>query len=269
MKTWHPKTFIVAIILLAFLLLVIPQRSSAHQSQDQSKDALANAAAITKMTSDWMSGKLSSPGVRVEVKEMERSTDGGQLKVQYHVFVKGAPTDQTYAFSAWPINAAGPVEQMKGLSIMPDGTVVCAGRKPGQCGEKEQPDDPVDFTFAPGRGEVFRLSMVSADGKWKIYFAMVPNPIVKTDGSCSLEVIRLTPKFELTLVRAKGFKPGEDLTFTSKSYDESHVNKVKADANGEYQSALLPAVKKHANGTTELQLKGASCAPELSFEWAK
>jgi hypothetical protein len=250
---------------MTIVIVAIPARISARQSADPFKEP----AAITKMTTDWMSGKLSSAGVSVEIKEVDRSTDGGQLKVQYHVFVKGAPKDLLYTFSAWPINAVGPVEQMKGLSLMPDGLVVCAGRLPGQCGQKEQPDDPVEFTFAPGQGEVFRLALTSADGKWKAFFAMVPDPILKTDKSCSVEVIRLTPKFELTLVRGKGFQPGEDLTFTAKSYDESHVNKVKADSNGEYVSALLPAVKKHANGTTALQLKSASCAPDLSFQWAQ
>jgi hypothetical protein len=265
MNTSRSKIFVGAIILMALSGLAISQRSSAQQPADSFKDP----AAMTKMTTDWMSGKLSSPGVSVEIKETDRSTDGGRLKVQYHVFVKGAPKELLYTFSAWPINAAGPVDQTKGLSLMPDGLVVCAGRLPGQCGQKEQPDDPVDFTFAPGQAEVFRLGLTSADGKWKAFFAMVPDPIIKMDGACSVEVIRLTPKFELTLVRGKGFQPGEDLSFSSKSYDEAHVNKVKADANGEYQSALLPYVKKHANGMTLLQLKGASCAPEISFGWGQ
>jgi hypothetical protein len=265
MKTSSCKTLVVAIMLPAVLGLAIPQEISARQSADPFKDP----AAITKATRDWLGGKLSSPGVSVEIKEVDRSTDGGKLKVQYHVVVTGAPKDLLYTFSAWPINAAGPVEQMKGLSILADGTVACAGRKPEQCGEKEQPDDPVEFTFLPGPGEVFRLALISADGNWKVFFGMVPDPIIKTDKSCSVEVIRLTPKFELTLVRGKGFPPGEELTFTSKSYDETHINKVKADANGEYVSALLPAVKKHPNGTTAIQLKGAACAPDLSFQWAQ
>lgn len=265
MKTSRSKIFVGAIIVMTFSGLAISQRSFAQQPTDPFKDP----AAITKMTNDWMSGKLSSPGVSVEIKEVDRSTDGGQLKVQYHVFVKGAPKELLYTFSAWPINAAGPVEQMKGLSILADGTVACAGRLPGQCGQKEQPDDPVEFTFMPGKAEVFRLALISADGKWKVFFAMVPDPIIKTDGACSVEVIRLTPKFELTLMRSKGFQAGEDLVFTSKSYDESHVIKAKADSGGEYRSTLLPFVKKHANGMTALQLKGASCAPELSFGWGQ
>ena len=265
MKTSRSRKFIGAIFLLAFFLLAIPALISARQSADPFKDP----AAVARTTGDWINGKLSSAGVSVEVKEMERSTDGGKLKVQYQVFVKGAPKDQTYVFSAWPINAPEPVEQMQGLSLMPDGLVVCAGRLPGQCGEKSQPDDPVNFTFAPGQGEVFRLGLISADRKWKAFFAIVPDPIIKSDKSCSVEVIRLTPKFELTLVRGKGFQPSEDLTFSTKSYDETHVNKVKADANGEYQTALLPVVKKHADGTTALQMKGAACTPEISFAWAK
>jgi hypothetical protein len=265
MKTSRTRIYVGVIIFLPIFCLAMPQHSSAQQSTDPFKDP----ATITKATSEWLNGKMSSPGVGVEIKEVDRSTDGGQLKVQYHAIVTGAPKDQTYSLLTWPINVAGPAKQMEGLSILENGVVACAGRKPGQCGEKEQPDDPVEFTFMPGKGEVFRLALISADGKWKIFFAMVPDPIIKTDKGCSLEVIRLTPKFELTLVRAKGFQPNEDLVFSSKSYDESHVIKAKADASGEYRSALLPVVKDHANGTTSMQLKGASCAPELSFDWAR
>jgi hypothetical protein len=150
MNTSRSKIFVGAIILTAFFGLGISERTSAQQPADPFKDP----AAMTKVTADWMGGKLSSPGVSVEIKETDRSTDGGQLKVQYHVFVKGAPKELLYTFSAWPINAAGPVDQMKGLSLMPDGLVVCAGRLPGQCGQKEQPDDPVDFTFAGKRRSV-------------------------------------------------------------------------------------------------------------------
>ena len=64
-------------------------------------------------------------------------------------------------------------------------------------------------------------------------------------------------------------QPNEDLLFTTKSYDESQEKKVQADADGEYVSALMPSVKNKQNGRTIVKLKGANCAPELSFEWGK
>jgi len=102
-----------------------------------------------------------------------------------------------------------------------------------------------------------------------VFFAIVPDPIVQKDKGCSLEVIRLTPKFELALILAKGFKPGEELQFASSSYNESQDHKQNADSLGEYSSALLPFVKNKRAGKTNLTLKGASCGPALSFEWGE
>jgi len=215
-----------------------------------------------------MNGKLSNPEVSVEMHEVSRSSDAGQPSVQYNVFVKGAPKGQIYRLMSWPINAASPLEQMKGLSISADGLVFCAGRTPEQCvGEKK--DDPVDFTFSPRRGEVFRMALISVDGSTKIFFAFVPDPIINKNNSCSLEVIRLMPKFELVLIRGQGYQPNENLLFVSKSYDESQEKQVKADTDGMYVSAIMPFVKNKQNGRTALTLKGRGCAPELSFEWGK
>jgi len=268
MKILLPTIFVLALVLFGSVGPAKPQQSSAQETAGKAADPTQQAAKMANLTRDWMSGKLSTPGTTAEVHEVARSTERGQLLVQYNVFVKGAPEDQTYTLMSWPINAARPLEQTKGLSITSDGLVVCAGRTPEQCvGEKK--DDPVDFTFSPGQGEVFRMALVSADGSAKVFFAVVPDPIIKTNRGCSLEVVRLMPRFELVLIRAKGYAPKEDLLFASKSYDESHEGQVKADTDGTYVSAMLPFVKGKPSGRTTVKLKGGGCAPELSFEWGK
>jgi len=269
MKSLLRINFVFFLILRGFIGLSSPQEISARQTGGNAADPTQVATKMVSVTNDWLNGKLSTPGVNVEVREVARTNDGGRLIVQYHVFVTGAPKDQTYGLATWPINSAGPAEQMKGLSIGADGIVMCAGRTPDQCGDPNKKDDPVEFAFSPVRGEVIRLGLVSADGKLKVLFAVVPDPIVSTSKNCSLEVLRVLPKFEATLVRAKGFQPNEELVFASKSYDESHENKVKADSNGGYATALLPFVKNHQDGVTNLQLKGASCVAEISFSWGK
>lgn len=268
MKILLSTTFVLALVLLGFFGLGRSQQSSAQEAAGKATDPTQLAAKMANLTRDWMNGKLSTPGTAAEIHEVARSSDRGQLLVQYNVFVKGAPKDQTYTLMSWPINAAGPLEQTKGLSISADGLVVCAGRTPEQCvGEKI--DDPVDFTFSPGQGEVFRMALVSADASAKVFFAVVPDPIIKKNKNCSLEVIRLMPKFELALIRAKGYQPNEDLLFASKSYDESQEKQVKADTDGGYVSALMPFVKDKQSGRTTVKLKGGGCASEISFEWGK
>jgi hypothetical protein len=158
---------------------------------------------------------------------------------------------------------------MDGLTISDDGLVVCGGRTALQCGSEQKKDDPMELTFSPAHGEVYRLALLSADGNTKVFFAIVPDPVINRSHGCSLEAVRLMPHFELVLVRAKGFRPNEDLVFSSKSYDEAHDQQVKADGNGGYVSALAPFVNDKKSGRTSVRLKGADCAPQVSFEWGK
>jgi hypothetical protein len=214
-----------------------------------------------------LNGEMSTPGVSAEIREVSRASSNGQLKVQYHVFVTGAPKDQSYVMVTWPINARGPSPAIAGLSLLKDGLISCAGRTPEQCGDPNKKDDPVELTFYPATGEVFRMALISQDQKTKSFFAIVPDPVAKSDNGCVLEAIRLLPKHELVLVRGKGFQPNEDLEFESKSYDEEHGGHPKADARGEYVTGLLPFVKDKKSGTMEVKLKGSKCAPALIFEW--
>jgi hypothetical protein len=267
MKILLSSSLVLALVLLGFCGQAEPE--PAQDPQDKAPDPMKVAAGIVNITRDWLNGKLSTPGISVEIHEVSRSIDRGELKVRYNVFVKGAPKNQTYTLISWPINAAKPLEQMSGLTISAAGLVVCAGRTPEQCGDSQKLDDPVDFAFLPGRGEIFRMALVSANGDAKVFFAIVPDPIIRTSGGCSLEAVRLMPRFELVLIRAKGYQSKEDLLFASKSYDEPHEGQVKADSDGTYVSALLPFVKGKPSGRTTVKLKGASCATELSFEWGK
>jgi hypothetical protein len=220
-------------------------------------------------TRHWLDGKLSTPGVTVKLREKDRPTQDHGLKVsRYNMVVDGAPKDQTYDLISWPITSAKPGYSLKGLSIGPDGVVVCAGKTSDQCvGEKE--DDPVDLIFPTLPGEVVRLAMVSTDLKTKIFVATVPDPITAKSGSCSIEVIRLVPLFALALIRAKGYAPNENINFYSKSYDESHQQNTKADSEGNAVWGMLPAVKGKQNGKMNVTAKGGSCTASISFDWGE
>jgi len=266
-----------ALLIVAFSSLYLhaqsPTDARGTQTHSQSADGEAEATkfvnALVNVSRQWFDQKLSTPGATAAVQETSRSTSDGLLVVKYEVHVKGAPKDQTYTYLHWPINAREPVEDLSGLSIAADGLVVRAGRTPEQCGTPDKPDDPVDFTFAPAKGEPFRMALVSADGHSKVMFAVVPDPIVAADKSCSLEIIRLLPRFDAVLIRGKGYKPNETLSFASKSYDERHDWQPKADADGRYDAALMPFVKGKQSGKTDVTLKGENCAPRVSFEWGK
>ena len=247
-----------------------PQKSTAPPSQTVAPitDEIPPVARqLLEVTLKWLNGEISTPGVTAEIREVSRMNSAGRLEVQYHVFVAGAPKDQNYTMVSWPINVRGPSATMEGLSLLKDGLISCAGRTPEQCGDPNKKDDPVELTFYPATGEVFRMALISQDQKIKLFFAIVPDPVAKSDNGCVLESIRLLPKHELVLVRGKGFQPNEGLEFNGKSYDEEHDWHPKADAHGEYVTGLLPFVKDKKSGTMEVKLKGSRCAPALTFEW--
>jgi hypothetical protein len=77
----------------------------------------------------------------------------------------------------WPINAQGPSRSLGGLSLLKDGLISCAGRTPEQCGDPNKIDDPVEWTFNPATGEVFRMALISQDQKTKLFFAIIPTPL--------------------------------------------------------------------------------------------
>jgi hypothetical protein len=245
------------------------------RQQDSDHDALAgNAAAQRTVTATkrWLAGTMSTPGMTAQLREISRANVKGKLEVQYHIFVIGAPKDQTYTLVDWPPNAPDPAPSIAGLSVLDDGLVVCAGRATDQCSHPDKPekkDAPVKLVFYPLDGEIYRLALVSQDQKAKIFFYAIPAPIQATDNGCTLEVISLRLKNQLVLIRAKGFQPNESLVFQSKSDEQAQTRESpdRADANGEYQLPLVPFVKGKDRGMTEVKLQGTKCGPVLKFAW--
>jgi hypothetical protein len=156
---------------------------------------------------------------------------------------------------------------MEGVSIGKDGTLICAGRTLEQCGDASAKDDPIDFGFNPAKGEPYRLALVS--GEYRAFIVIVPDPIIGRDRDCSLSVERLLPHFELAYFSGSGFPPDGEGTFESESYGERRAIKAKADASGNLQFAIMPAVSGHQKGTTTVTGVGMKCSPSLKFEWGQ
>lgn len=269
----YPSIFrtriLTASFVFALILFVLGTSAEEWTSQSAVSSAEDTAAKLVSSTRMFLAGHSSTPGVTVALREYSRATEQGRLVVRYQAFVSGPVTSQTFSMFTWPINAKQPEKVIDGVTLGRDGIVMCAGRTPGECGSSDKPDDPVDFTFVPAPGEPMRIALVSEDRKETILFGVVPEPLLKGNGGCSVEAVRLLPRWELVLIRAKGFKPDESLQFSSQSYSEKHDATVKADADGNYFSALLPAVQGEMSGQTKVEIRGSQCSPSLSFEWGK
>ena len=160
-------------------------------------------------------------------------------------------------------------EFMGGITLKADGLAMCAGREADECGDPNKKDDPIEFTVMPAKAEPYRFALISADKQTKAFFQVVPDPISNEDHGCKLQVVRLLPKFEVTLVKLTGFPPNEDVQMNSQSYDEKKDLKIHTDADGMAMQAWLPFVKDKTSGKTQINARSGKCSPKLSFEWGR
>jgi hypothetical protein len=215
-------------------------------------------------TIDW--DKSTTPGAKAEVLLMKKDQVNDKPVMQYHVKVSGAPTNKFYTLMAWPITAPVPATMLEGLVIAKDGTVGCPPDSTKSCGQGMKGHE-LKLTYTPGIGEIFRHALISEDHASRIFFSIVPAPMIEHDKACSLEVVRLTSRFELALIRGKGFPPGEQLGVHTSSYQDVHDSVTKANPEGDFWVTLTPFVGDKTAGTTEVKVRGKSCAPGLSFQW--
>jgi hypothetical protein len=253
------KKLLVGYASLAFLLAA--PTLSFGQTDVEAKAAEMSKAMVNAHIA-WRS-KISSAGASLQVKGVEKR---GSL-FKYYLTVSGLPTDRLYSVVSWPVTQKDPSGIMEGISIGKDGTLICAGRTPEQCGDPSKKDDPVDFVFEPAKGEPYRLAVVS--GEHRAAIVIVPDPIVSKDKDCTLTVERLLPHFELAYFYGSGFLPNSETSFDSESYGEKRPVKAKADNDGYIQFAVLPAVLGHEKGTTTVKGVGMKCSPSLEFEWGQ
>ncbi len=244
------------------------KKASPAPAPVQPKPQVSNDAALmqkaAEATIDW--DKSTTPGAKVDVLLIKKDQVDDKAVMQYHLKVSGAPKNKLYTLIAWPITIAQPATMMEGLAIAADGTVGCPPDSTRSCAERMKGAE-LKLTYTPGIGEIYRHALISEDHASRIFFSIVPAPMVETDKTCSLEVIRLSPRFELAVIRGKGFVPGDQLSFRASSYQDVHDSQTKVNAQGEFWAVLSPYVQGRTMGTTQVTVKGKSCAPALSFEW--
>jgi hypothetical protein len=239
-----------------------PPAAAPAQPQPPSDEQLMQQTA--QATIDW--DNATTKGAKVEVLLIKKDQVDGKPVMQYRVKVSGAPKNKLYTLVAWPITIPQPATMMDGLAIAADGTVGCPPDSTRSCAQRMKGAE-LKLTYTPGIGEIFRHGLISDDHTTRIFFSIVPAPMMEQDKACSLEIVRLSPRFELALIRGKGFTPGEQIAFHTQSYQEVHDSQPKVNPQGEFWATLSPFVKGRTMGTTQVVVKSKSCAPTLSFEW--
>jgi hypothetical protein len=239
-----------------------PQAKPPAQDNDAAIQAQLTQTAAA--TINW--DKSTTPGAKADVQLIKKDQANGRPLMQYRLKINGAPRNKLYNLIAWPITVTQPATIMEGLAIAADGTVGCPPDSTRSCAQRFKGSE-LKLTYTPAIGEIYRHALISEDHQTRIFFSVVPAPMLEHDKSCSLEVVRLSPRFELALIRGRGFMPGEQLAFHTQSYQEAHDSQPKVDAGGEFWAVLTPFIKGRTMGTLEVTARGKSCAPNLAFEW--
>ncbi|HEY6308866.1 MAG TPA: hypothetical protein VI488_20685 [Candidatus Angelobacter sp.] len=240
-----------------------PAQSPPHP-QVSDEEAMAQAAKTAQATMNWDTS--TTPGTKAEVMLIKKGDYQGRPMMDYRLKITGAPPGRQYTLMAWPVMLEQPVAAMEGLAIAADGTVGCPADSTKSCAQRIKGAE-LHLIYVPAKGEIYRHALISEDHQTRIFFSIIPDPMIASDKACSLEVVRLSPQFELVMVRGKGFQPGEEIRFHSQSYQEIHDVAVTADSRGEFGAHLTPMIKGRVAGTSTVVAAGKSCAPTISFDW--
>jgi hypothetical protein len=207
------------------------------------------------------------PGISVETKEVARQgTSGRNLVVQYHIYLNGAPPEKVYTEGQLTVGSDELTPELEGISVGQKGLLICAGRNALQCGDAQRPDDPIEFTVQPLKGEPFRFAFVSGDTKTKIGVMIVPDPVESRNKGCTLSAVRLNANFQLAFISGEGYPPDTDIHYRFSSETESE-KVIRSDAKGAIRLSMLATANGKKAGHAKFEILEASCAPKLSYEW--
>jgi hypothetical protein len=212
----------------------------------------------------------NAPGSKLEFHELDRSGDSSNLRVKYELYVSGLPKDILYDFADWPDYAENPKTEIIGVSLDQDGRVICEAKTPEECRFSSLGRAPINFTLINiDPGQPFRFAVFSGPKMLITAADVIPVPIQVQDGQCQIQAIRLMRHFEVAWLKLTGFPPSSILTMDGVSYGERHSGKVRSGEAGTAELILLPFVKGHTSGISEITVSAGSCAPKIVFEWGK
>jgi hypothetical protein len=234
-----------ALYLLAFVVQQSPEEQQAN-------------AFATKLANVYRSlEKQSTPGTAVQF-------ETGKQPHSFRMRVSGISPGAV--FTLLQTDGLRPQQILSGIT-MKDGLAVCAG-KPDTCGDPAKPDDPIDLVMVASPGEPRILGLVSDDQQQRIFFKLIPDPVVVKDKQCRVEAVRLMPHGEVVYI-VGNVAPGAKVGWESESHGEKRASTATADADGKFDFALLPFVKGKKRGTTKVRFTTDACKPSLSFDWGE
>jgi hypothetical protein len=252
-RTVKPAVAYLLLLLSTFAAAQTVQKSS-PTDQDLTAEQKEMVVKLANLQKNF-GKKMSSPGVDLALREIDRTPTTDRTLVKYELYAKGLPTELTYTL--FKVQISGKLlKQLDGVTLDSNGRAIAASKS------------PIDLLFFAGKAEPIRLSLVSNDDSHlRGFVSVIPFPNSATDRGCRLESVIGTPKGEVTYVQGSGFEPNEELTMDGESYGEKNHGVAKAEVDGSYFAVAMPNVLGKTSGSTTWSVRGKNCNPTLTFTW--
>jgi hypothetical protein len=259
------RSSLVALVLFSCAMAATGQSAPPKLATD-SLQGLDGAKKLMEQQASWDAASGLNTA-KLIAKERARTQGDQGTVVRYDLVTQGLPHDLHYTLIIWPLNGGiQPVQS--GISLTDDGRLVCTAKTPADCKPSRPDADPViDMSITAAKGEPKRFGVISDDQKWKALATVVAFPNIATDGSCTLEALRVIPDAGAVMIRGKGFPPSAVLPMTSDSAGEVASGTWQTNEKGELLSLVMPGVRGKTEGQTKIRLKAPGCAPQVIFSW--
>jgi hypothetical protein len=114
------------------------------------------------------------------------------------------------------------------------------------------------------------LALVSSDGRVRAFATNVPFPIEAADQSCKVSLQRKTPDGGEATISGTGFPPKERVTIALTGETTGATLRRNADDKGNWSADVSHTPDAmHAEGSTQIGVKGKNCNVSLPWSWGK
>jgi len=231
-------------------------------------------ACSTPTASKWGPQHVT-PGARLTLQEVRRTTIQDMSAVTYRVRVSGVP--QGPSLSLWASKLKSDPVPVAHLAFFVDE----AGRLLVQGPPIEiampagssinLPEHGKEFVFNAigfARGEMFEVGLMDSRLQILAFARVIPFPIeVRGEGGCRLWVELASYGGDLFNIRGEGFESNEKLITESRRGGEIKREDRRATADGRFSSTVMPAVLGLATGRAAYNVVSQFCNLTVHYNW--
>jgi hypothetical protein len=214
----------------------------------------------TKDSVEW-GEKFNSDGATLVVKEAGRNRASGQTVITYNLFVSGLPKDVEYTLWVRPVGSDP--QAVADAFINKDGLVVSVLSDAAH----NVAEDPINLKVVAGHGEPKQFAVIA--GRYRVFGQVVPFPIAKTSGPCSISATMMGQNYSTVSVTVTGLQSKEEFQIVQRSGSEGAQTKATATEDGTYSTLVFPFVKGQSSGKLKFSVTAKACAVSLEVPWGQ